>query len=387
MNRSSRRIPAIVHILDQLQVGGMETVAVNFIERTAQRYQHCVICLSARGPMADRLEALGVSVRLLGKKPGKDLMAYVRLRNLLRSLHPDIVHTYNIGALDTALSARMAGVRHVVHAEHGRDATDPHGHNRKYRWLRRLLSPAINIFVAVSEDLSEWLAKDVGIPRKKVRLIYNGIDTEQYRPGNRETATLPGGFVPPGSVVIGSVGRLDPVKGFDVLLQAFARLCASAQAPGPRLMIVGDGPERTALEDLANELGVAPRVWFAGQRDDVPRLLQAMDVYVCSSIAEGIALTIIEAMASGLPVVATRVGGNPELVVPEQTGSLVPASDPDALAQALDFSLAQPELLRAQGSAGRKRAQTHFSVDAMIADYCAVYDGLSGTAPAAVETG
>lgn len=387
MNRSSRRNPVVVHILDQLHVGGMETVAVNFIERTARRYDHCVICLSAQGPMADRLDALGIPARFLGKKPGKDLMAYVRLRKMLHKMRPDIVHTYNIGAIDTALCARLAGVRHVVHAEHGRDASDPHGRNRKYRWLRRLLSPAINVFVAVSEDLSEWLARDIGIPRNKVRLIYNGVDTEQYRPGNREAAILPAGFAPPGSAIIGSVGRLDPVKAYDVLLQAFARVCESAPAPGPRLILVGDGPERVALEARAQELGVASRVWFAGARDDVPRLLPALDVYVCSSIAEGIALTIIEAMASGLPVIATRVGGNPELVVPEQTGSLVPASDPDALAQALELSLAQPELLRAQGSAGRKRAQTHFSIDAMIAGYCTVYDALSGTAPAAVETG
>lgn len=384
---SSADKPMIVHILDQLKTGGMETVALNVIERSRDRFCHRVICLRGPGRLADRLEVLGVTVQTLDKQPGKDFMAYVRLRRMLRDLRPDIVHTYNIGAIDTALCARLAGVRRVIHAEHGRDASDPHGRSVKYRWMRRALSPAINVFVAVSEDLSTWLAKDVGIPQKKIRVIYNGIDTEQYHPEGHEASSGAESFAPRGSMVIGSVGRLDSVKAYDVLLQAFAQVSQSDVTIDPRLVLVGDGPERAALEYRIHKLGLASRVWMAGERDDVPRLLQVLDVYVCSSIAEGMALTIIEAMASGLPVIATQVGGNPELVVSQETGTLVPPGDPDALAQALASGLGQPDMLHKQGRAGRKRAQAHFSVDAMTAGYCALYDRLLGIAPEVVEVG
>lgn len=385
--------PRIVHVMDRLSVGGMETVAVNLIEHSRDRYDHSVICLRgwSDGRLLARLSVLNVAIQSLDKRPGKDLLAYVRLCRMLRALHADIVHTYNIGAIDAAVCARVAGVPRVVHAEHGRDARDPNGRNAKYRWLRRALSPLISAFVPVSEDLSRWLAKDIGVSNKKIRLIYNGIDVDRYGQRGDGRSVLPAGFAPSGSMIVGTVGRLDPVKAYDVLLTAFAQLVNSRRergdVPDPRLIIVGDGPEHAALQRRIQELEIASFVWLAGERDDVPRLLQAMDVYVCSSIAEGMALTILEAMGSGLPVIATRVGGNPELVLADETGTLVPASDPDALAQELRTALAQPEMLREQGVAGRKRAQAVFSVDAMVAGYCALYDQLVGISAATVNAG
>ncbi|HLQ84668.1 MAG TPA: TIGR03088 family PEP-CTERM/XrtA system glycosyltransferase [Salinisphaeraceae bacterium] len=379
--------PLIVHILNQMDVGGMETVALNLIERSSDRYRHAVVCMQDRGSLAARAEALGASVLALGKKPGKDLRAYGRLWRLLRRLRADIVHTYNIGAIDAAPWARLAGVRHIIHAEHGRDAADPQGSSRKYRRLRRLLAPAISIFVAVSEDLASWLVQEVGIADNKVQLIRNGIDLERYHPEAEAEPPWPAQFAPAGSIVVGSVGRLNAVKAFADLLQAFARVQFSDTGPAPRLVIVGSGPEQAALEQLVHELGIAERVWLAGERDDVPQLLQAMDVYVCSSIAEGMALTLLEAMASGLPVIATQVGGNPELVLAQETGLLVPASDAGALADAIETLVADPELRREQGQAGRQRAQACFSMAAMTAGYCALYDQLLGPYAAATEAG
>ncbi len=379
--------PLIVHVLDRLDMGGMETVAASLIERTRDRYRHRVICLRGYSAFADRFQAMDVPVVSLDKRAGKDVMAYFRLRRMLRGLAPDLVQTYNIGAIDVALWAWLAGVRRVVHAEHGPSATDPQGRNVKYRWLRRGLAPAIDAFVVVSGDLAGWLKDDVGIAPQKVRLIYNGIDTERYRPASERPSPWPPTFAPAGSVVIGTVGRLDSVKAYDDLLKAFAKVRENAGTASLRLVIVGDGPERAALERLAHSLGVTSAVWFAGARDDVPRLLQALDVYVCSSIAEGVALTVLEAMASGLPVVATRVGGNPELVVPGETGALVPASDPQALAAALEQYAMQSKSLRHQGQVARARVQAHFSIDAMTAGYCTLYDRLLGVAPQAVEAG
>lgn len=385
--------PLIVHVLDRLSVGGMETVAVSLIEHSRDRYDHCVICLRGwdEGRLYDRLQAHGVSVQTVDKRPGKDVMAYVRLRRMLRELRADIVHSYNIGAIDAAVCARLAGIRCVVHAEHGRDADDPQGRNAKYRWLRRALSPLISAFIPVSKDLARWLANDIGIPQKKIRLIYNGIDVDRYGRCGEGRAVLPAGFAPPGCMVIGSVGRLDRVKAYDVLLDAFAKVVAArhehANSPDPRLIIVGGGSEESALAGRTRELGIAPLVWLAGERDDVARLLQSMDVYVCSSIAEGMALTILEAMATGLPVVATAVGGNPELVLTDETGSLVPAADAVALAQAINDGFTQPEVLRRQGRAGCNRAQAVFSIAAMVSGYCALYDELMGTGPAVAGVG
>lgn len=383
--------PVIVHVLDRLSVGGMETVAVSLIERSSDRYDHHVICLRGwdEGRLHDRLWACGVVVGSVDKQPGKDVMAYVRLHKLLRGLKPDIVHSYNVGAVDAALCARFAGVRHVVHAEHGRDASDPQGRNRKYRWLRRALAPFVSVFVPVSADLARWLESDVGIRKKKIRLIYNGIDMNLYGGCDGERGVLPTNFAPPGCVVIGSVGRLDPVKAYDVLLDAFAKVVAIRReqfgAVDVRLMVVGAGAQGVALAAQARNLGVEAFVWLAGERDDVPQLLTVMDMYVCSSIAEGMALTILEAMASGLPVIATDVGGNSELVLANETGSLVSAADAANLTQAIIRGLAAPETLAAQGLAGRDRAQSLFSVEAMIASYCTLYDELTGAAPAVAE--
>src|SRR5699024_1112756 len=188
------------------------------------------------------------------------------------------------------------------------------------------------------------------------------IDLEPYHPEAEAGPPWPAQVAPAGSSVVGRVGRLNAVKAFADLLQAVARVQSSDTGPAPRLVIVGSGPEQAALEQLVHELGIAERVWLAGERDDVPQLLQAMDVYVCSSIAEGMALTLLEAMASGLPVSATQVGGNPELVLAQETGLLVPASDAGALADAIETLVADPELRREQGQAGRQRAQACFSM-------------------------
>lgn len=371
--------PVIVHVLDEFGVGGMETVALTVIARTGDRYAHRILCLRGRGARADRAEALGVPVEALGKRPGKDVAAYLRLTRRLRALRPAIVHTYNIGALDVAFWARLAGVRRIVHAEHGRDVSDPQGANPRYRWMRRILAPAISRFVPVSADLERWLVDEVRVGRARTRLIYNGIDTARYAPADAESGIDRAALdLVACDVLFGTVGRLDPVKGFDTLIDAFAEACA---AEGDRLLglvIVGDGPARAALEARVAEHGLTDRVRLPGSRDDVEAVLRALDIYVCSSVAEGVALTILEAMASGLPVVATAVGGNPELVAPERTGVLVPSGDASALADALLSLAAAPETRRAYGEAGRARVCEAFSVAAMTDEYIRLYDQLLG---------
>jgi sugar transferase (PEP-CTERM/EpsH1 system associated) len=353
----------------------MESVVLTVIEATLDRYEHRVITLREPGELAARAERLGVAVESIGKQPGKDPAAYVRLYKRLRMLKPGLVQSYNLGALDAAVPVRLAGCRRIIHAEHGRSADDPEGSKRKYRWLRRLLVPLISRFVPVSADLARWLAEDIGIPAARIELIRNGIDTKRFAPG---PVTEPAGLPPRdgNTRVIGTVGRLDPVKGFTDLVSELAQLTGRSGLPPVHLVIVGDGPQRARLTQQVRELGLENSVTLAGQRDDVAALLKYFDVYVCSSIAEGIALTVLEAMATGLPVVATAVGGNPELVVEGKTGLLVPAHQPQALAATLGRLLQEPARLQAMGKAARKTVEAEFSVATMVARYKSLYDAL-----------
>lgn len=366
--------PVIVHVLNEFGVGGMENVALNVIDLTRERYAHRIVSMHGEGALAPRARALGIPVTALGKKPGKDIGAYIRLCRVLRASDASLVHTYNIGALDVAFWARAAGVRYIVHAEHGRDSADPQGLSPKYRWLRRALAPLIAKFIPVSADLERWLSDSVGIASSKIRLIRNGIDTDRF--GGLTVAPSQQSKRPGETIQVVTVGRLDPVKGFDTLVEAFAALVESGAGRNVSLNIVGDGPLRSALAEQIERLGLNGCVKLSGNRDDVDQILAAADIYICSSIAEGIALTVLEAMASALAVVATDVGGNPELVEHERTGLLVNAGDVSGMAQALRRLIGDADERARFGENARCMVEMKFSRDRMVSDYCQLYDEL-----------
>jgi sugar transferase (PEP-CTERM/EpsH1 system associated) len=359
----------VVHVLHSLAVGGTENGVVNLINAPGDGLRHTVVSMTEAGPLAARLPA-DVSVHCLGKRPGVDLRAIGRLTALLRRLRPHVVHSRNWGAFDAVVAARLAGVPRVIHGEHGREVSDPHGRDPRRNRLRRLLAPLVTRFVTVSLNLQEWLVGSVGIPRRKVLTIHNGVDTARFSDEGREEARRALGL-PPELIVVGTVGRLDPVKDQVGLLEAFARI--AGQRPAAALLIVGDGPCRKELEACAGRPELARRVHLLGERADVPRVLKTLDLYVLPSIAEGISNTILEAMATGLPVVATRTGGNPELVEDGVTGALVPVGDREALAQAI-LSYANDLHLRVlHGKAGRQRAVDQFALDGMVGRYRDLY--------------
>lgn len=372
--------PLIAHVLYRLDVGGMDRFVVTLVNHTGDRYRHAVISLTDFGPIRREIADPGVPCEALHKLPGKDWGCYSRLWRALRRLKPDLVHSYNIGALDLAPIAKLAGVRHVVHAERGRDVADPHGENRRYRRLRRWMSPFIARWLPVSRDLESWLVRDVGIDPARVRCIPNGIDVQQFAPRADASGSRPllGHFAPPGTCLIINVGRLDPVKDQAGLIEAFDALRRrdDQSASRLRLAIVGEGSARAALEHQIVRLGLTNEVHLLGNRTDVPELLGEADLFVLSSIAEGMPGVVLEAMASRLPVVATRVGGAGELVVDGETGTLVAASDPDALAAALNAYVRDPALRQRHGHAGRARVEDQFSLTSMVSAYVALYDGL-----------
>jgi sugar transferase (PEP-CTERM/EpsH1 system associated) len=373
--------PMIAHVLYRLDTGGMEQMLVKLINRTSDRYRHVVVCLQGYSDFRSRIEADDVQCLALDKKAGKDWRCYVRLWRTLRKLKPDLVHTYNVGALDAAPIARLAGVRHVIHAERGRDAADPRGENRKYRLLRRGLLPFIDRYLAVSQDLRRWLVETVRIPDARVSYIPNGIEVASFAAAaagrSERRRPLLGAFAPSGTVLIGTVGRLDAVKDQAGLITAFGDLCDALPEHRERLrlVLVGEGAQRGALEAQIVRMGLTTQVLLLGNRSDVADVLAEFDVFALSSIAEGMPGVLLEAMASGLPVVATEVGGAGEIVEAGVTGKLVPARDPAALARALADYVVHETLRAEHGGAGRASVIRRFSLQTMLSAYTSLYDG------------
>lgn len=341
------------------------------------RYRHVLICLTGIFDPDFELAASPIPIFCLNKRPGHDPVSYMRLYRLLRRLRPAILHTRNIGTVDGQFIAWLAGVPARIHGAHGRDIYDLDG--SKYLWLRRAMMPFIDRYIAVSRDLGRWLIETAAIPSHDLRQIYNGVDTDLFRPRTSSGEPLdPLPAAAAGKLVIGTVERLQSVKDPLNLIHAFVRLLSNHAGVRDRvhLLIVGDGPLRQPAENLIQDAGIAESVTMAGKRTDIPHLMRSMDIFVLPSMAEGTSNTILEAMATALPVVATDVGGNPELVTDKVTGTLVPARDPESLAAAILRYVDDAQLRRVHGQNGRRRILSEFSLASMTESYLAAYDGL-----------
>jgi sugar transferase (PEP-CTERM/EpsH1 system associated) len=374
MGRPVTARPTIVHAIHSLATGGLENGVVNLANHSGLAFRHVVVCMSTDGALGRSLNP-DVTVMALGKRPGQDLWAFARLVGLLRRLRPAVVHSRNWAAFDAVPAARLAGVPVVVHGEHGRDIANPEGRNRRRNRIRRALAPLVTSFVTVSFDLRRWLVEDVGIRAGKVTAIHNGVDASRFGHVDRRYARDVLGL-PADAPIVGTVGRLDPVKDQAGLLRAFA--AARGGHPDSILVIAGDGPCRAELEDLVGALGLGAQVRFLGERKDIPVVLAAMDLFALPSIAEGMSNTVLEAMASALPVVATRVGGSPEMVEDGVNGRLVPRQDPNALRAAIADYLGDGHLRHLHGKASRERVLEHFTLERMCGDYTGLYRRLLG---------
>lgn len=370
--------PLIVHLIYRLGTGGLENGLVNLINHMPPgRYRHAVWCLKGYDAFRERITAPGVEMVDLGKREGKDFSVYARVWRCLRRARPDIVHLRNLGTIDFAWVARLAGVPHVIQGEHGWDMLDLHGRARKYRLLRRACRPCIDGYITVSHDLARWLVNTVGVPEARIVRVCNGVDVARFQPrraapAGRERAAVHH------ELVFGWVGRMAEVKAPGVLVNAFARLAASRPDARLRLLLVGDGPLWADLRAAVAAAGIGDRVAMVGRQDHIAEWLRRIDVFVLPSLNEGISNTILEAMASALPVIASDVGGNPELVAAGRTGMLVPPADPARLAAAMARYADCPALVATQGAAARARAESMFSLEAMVAGYLDVYDGVLG---------
>lgn len=375
--------PLVVHIIYALSTGGLENGLVNIINRCPpERYRHVIICLTTADDFARRITATDVQVIALHKREGYDLRCYARLRRLLRELRPDIIHSRNMAALEAQLASLSWRRVKRVHGEHGREINDLDGSNWKYLFFRKLMRLFIHRYIAVSKDLKNWLVAMVGVNPARISQIYNGVDHDRFTPQIvKPLALLPAQWQQlDGILIAGTVGRLTPVKDQQLLLRALAHLREhdAGLRDRVRLLIVGDGPLYGELQEQIDQLALQDCVYLAGDRRDIPALLQTMDVFVLPSLGEGISNTVLEAMASGLPVIATAVGGNVELVEDEVTGSLFPAGNHVALADALAALLRDDGERARRGDNARQRVCQQFDWDRTVEAYLHVYDDLLG---------
>jgi sugar transferase (PEP-CTERM/EpsH1 system associated) len=367
----------VMHLLHTLGVGGMEvgiTKLVNSLDPSRVSSSICSCC-----PGDSLKQRLRHDIRLFefNRRQGNDPVLVARLCRLLRRERPHVLHTHKWATLcEGVIAARLSGVPLIVHGEHG--TLETRAHNIR---LQRWIWGRVDQVLSVSSRLAERIARDVGFPLERIKVIRNGVDLSRFKPGARAAARAALGL-PLDGLVIGTVGRLVPVKDQRTLLEALS-LVQNHRVPFSAVL-TGTGPLRDTLVAQANTLGLGD-VYFLGNRFDVERVLAAYDVFVLSSESEGLSNTIQEAMACGLPVVATRVGGADELVDETRSGFLVPPRDPVALAEAILCLALDRSRRESMGAAGRRRAEACFGLDRMVREYETMYLNLARRMPEPVQ--
>jgi sugar transferase (PEP-CTERM/EpsH1 system associated) len=369
MNADDRPRIKIGHVVHRMGIGGMERVVATLVEGVDKKeFTSSVYALAGGGDLMRELEEKGYGTRILAKGPGFDPFLPLRLARLFRQDGIDIVHCHNFGAFAYgALGARMARVRGVVYTAHG-----PVFPSRgRQAFFQRL--PLADRVVTVSEYLRRGAVEEGGLDPSKVVTIRNGVDYGKYAKGDTSKAGERRREIGAGDseAVIGVVARLSPEKDHATLLKAFASVCAGRS--GVRLVVVGDGELMPQLKEMCRALRIEECTVFLGERTDVADLLGALDVFVLSSKDEGLGITLLEAMAAGVPVVATSVGGVPEIVEHGVTGIMVPSGDDAVLADAIAWVLGHRETAAEMALRAGDRVAERFTIDRMIESYESLY--------------
>lgn len=371
----------ILHVVYSFSIGGLENVIVQLVNHLpADRFKHTILSLTTISDFKKRITHPDVQFIALEKAPGHAIPHYPRIFRLMRQLKPDVIHTCNLAALEIVPLACLAGVPRRIHAEHGWDAHDPNGCNPRYRRLRKLYKPFVSHYIAVSRDIDNYLEHAIGVPKAKRSLIANGVDTHEFSPSETFPTAVAGcPFIPRTHWLAGTIGRLQTVKNQPLLARAFVVLMKDhpEAARRIRLVIVGEGPLRSKIEEILREGNALQYAWMPGARNDVPAILRMLDCFVLPSQAEGTSCTLQEAMACGLPSIATTVGGTPELIEKGVNGYLVPSDDEAAMAEALWTAYNSTEQLPNLGQNARRRALADFSLGSMISQYEMLFSHLS----------
>ncbi len=354
----------VLHILHSFGIGGMEKGIVTLVQHASADFEHVILCLSISGASQDMLP-IGTRVLELHKQEGSSYRFLLHLAKVIRQEKPDIVHTRNWGGMDGVIAARLAGCKRIVHGEHGWGMDDPDGSSKKRALVRRVLSLGVMEFTAVSLQIKDWLENSVRVFRP-VTQIYNGIDVDVYNQGGAGSFLRSELGLSAKSLLRGVVGRLDPIKDHVGLFQAFSQV--REKISDAHLIVIGDGPEMSRLKYISTQ-----GIHFLGMRTDIPEIYRSLDVFALASFNEGISNTILEAMACGLPVVSTAVGGTPELITHDKNGFLVQPGGYKQFANFLLRYLMDIDLRKQHGEISQRIIQERFSVSAMIVGYESVW--------------
>lgn len=368
--------PTIVHVLHTLNAAGAEVLVRDLCGATADRYRSVVIALDGEGPLRAALEARGVMVHVLHRRPGLDWSCARRIATIARQAEAAIIHAHQYTPFFYAAIARLIGARRgrLVFTEHGRHYPD--GRRWKRVLANRLLARLAHRITAVGESVAQKLARNEGIARRRIEVIHNGVDPDRFpalSEDQRAAARREIG-VDRDETLFLHVAGFRPVKDHVSAVRAFARLRDAGS--NAVLAFAGTGPTQADAEQLAESLGVADRVRFLGARDDVPRLWAAADAGLLTSLSEGISVAALEAMAAGRAMIATDVGGNPEIIADGRTGRLVPRGDEKAIADAMRQLANDPDLRLAMGRAARQRLEARFTERAMHEAFDRLYRSL-----------
>ncbi|WP_428387850.1 glycosyltransferase [Mucisphaera sp.] len=374
--------PILVHVVHRLYRAGAELLVADLAHRAAERYRVVLVCLDEVGPLGEELRAEGFEVICLDRRPGLDFGVVQQMARVYRRLQPAVVHTHQYTPFFYASAARVGvlgrGPR-ILFTEHGRHYPD----RRKLKRVvaNRLLLGADDRVTAVGEFVRRALVKNEGLAGSRVTVVHNGIDVAGFAKPERGRADVRRSLeaslgIDREAPLIVQVARFHPVKDHLTAIRAMAGV--RQRHPDAVLLLVGDGDERASIELAVAEHGLEGAVCLAGVRSDVADLLLAADVFLLTSVSEGISLTLLEAMAAGLPVVATAVGGNPEVVEQGETGWLSGRGHAEGLAEGISRLLGDEGMRARFGAAGRERVAAKFDRERMHRAYLGLYDELSG---------
>ena len=356
----------VMHVVYELRFGGMELGVAKLVNAFDRRRITSSICSCRPATSAKARLASDVRLHELNRRDGNDPMIVGRLAALFRRERPHVVHTHAWGTLcEGVLAARLARVPIIVHGEHGTMSTHP-----RNLLVQRWVWSRVDQVLSVSSRLAERMAREVSFPLERIRTIRNGVDLTRFQRANRAAARASLGL-DDAAFVVGTVGRLVPVKNQALLVEALTLLAARSVCM--TALVAGEGPLREDLQQRVNAAGLASRVRLLGERSDVEQVMAALDVFTLTSTSEGMSNTIQEAMAVGVPVVATHVGGADELVEDGLTGVLVPSENATALADALEGLFRDPARRARFGDAGRERAEREFTLARMVREYEDLY--------------
>lgn len=359
----------VLHILNSFEIGGLEKLIYYFLEKTDFNEISPVIgVLNGKGRLRSDFESLGLPIYDFNLQPGLDLRVSLKILKIINRLKIDIVHTHNLGPhFYGSLASILGCVALKVHTEHGVTGIERHGSYRKNRYLDR----SKDYIVAVSKDVESFL-ENYWNPRCNLVTINNGISmsSSKYSDAEKSQARQLIG-ARPGDKIIGHVGRLSAVKDQKTLLKAFKLLCN--RMDNCHLVIIGDGPLSLDLRQLSEELNIKSQVTFLGARNDVDLFLKLFDLFVLSSISEGISVALLEAMASKVTPLVTAVGGNVEVIEDNVNGLLTSPGNADEMASKMEYLLMNDERNKAMSMNAEKTILDKFSMDRMVAQYCQIY--------------